>query len=190
MTDLTNAELAERLEAQAYDIQSGKTYTAREGNVFSIDLRTAAARLRAPLAFRWEDIGCGAIFSAVLGYVTEDIDGGWHASVVVDGADVDLEGPKQGLWNTEEEVKAAFTSQVTGGGDGWYPLPSGDGWAPTAYMHEITEPNDSRFIGGYQRMFSASPENPWSHWTVAHLGSCVYKMTPLYALQSIPQEDA
>ena len=47
-----------------------------------------------------------------------------------------------------------------------------------AYLHEIQEPNGEE----PQRMYSATSDNPWSHWVAAHRVSCLYTCTPLYRL--------
>lgn len=47
---------------------------------------------------------------------------------------------------------------------------------PTAWLHEITEPNRDTSV-----MLSLSADNPWSHWVEAHRDRCKYKVTPLYA---------
>lgn len=47
---------------------------------------------------------------------------------------------------------------------------------PAGYLHEITEPECDT-----NRMYSAHPSNPWSHWVEKRRERCTYKCTPLYA---------
>jgi hypothetical protein len=49
--------------------------------------------------------------------------------------------------------------------------------SPLGYLHEIVEPDRVEPM----RMYSASSDNPWSHWTEKHKAQCQYKCTPLYA---------
>jgi len=56
--------------------------------------------------------------------------------------------------------------------------PAGAG-QPVAWLHEITEPGEQPHAF---KMYSASPDNPWSHWLQEYRDKCVYKATPLYAL--------
>lgn len=50
---------------------------------------------------------------------------------------------------------------------------------PVAYMHEITEP-EPMAGGSHHVMYSASANNPWSHWVQQHREKCEYRCTPLY----------
>jgi len=56
---------------------------------------------------------------------------------------------------------------------------SGDGAAtarePSGWLHHIKEPNGSEW-----KMYSASQDNPWSHWVEEHKDGCTYTRTPLY----------
>jgi hypothetical protein len=47
---------------------------------------------------------------------------------------------------------------------------------PAAYRHEITEP-DGRM---QSCRYTASADNPWSHWTEQYRERCNYRCTPLY----------
>lgn len=47
---------------------------------------------------------------------------------------------------------------------------------PAGYLHEVLEPDREDCL----RMYSASPNNPWSHWVESHKAKCNYKCTPLY----------
>lgn len=55
------------------------------------------------------------------------------------------------------------------------PAPQGE---PVAYRHEMTEPDDAQ---APRYFYSASKNNPWSHWMQEHLDRCRYVGTPLYA---------
>lgn len=47
---------------------------------------------------------------------------------------------------------------------------------PVAWRHEIVEPT-----GQHLTLYSASPDNPWSHWLGQYRDECRYTATPLYA---------
>lgn len=47
---------------------------------------------------------------------------------------------------------------------------------PVAWRHEIVEPT-----GQHLTLYSASPDNQWSHWIGQYRDECRYTATPLYA---------
>lgn len=49
---------------------------------------------------------------------------------------------------------------------------------PDGYLHELVEPGCEP-----RRIYSAFPDNPWSHWAKEHAERCRYTCTPLYATQ-------
>jgi predicted RNA-binding Zn-ribbon protein involved in translation (DUF1610 family) len=62
-------------------------------------------------------------------------------------------------WNTRASITTA----------------SGEAATPLGWLHEITEP-----MRGYSKLYSSSPDNPWSHWLETYKEQCSYKVTPLY----------